>query len=79
MPTTRITEGDRRILQELAARSGKQQQQILHEALDAYRRAVFLAAVNEGFAKLREDPGEWRAELDERRQWEGTLEDGADE
>jgi bifunctional DNA-binding transcriptional regulator/antitoxin component of YhaV-PrlF toxin-antitoxin module len=37
-----------------------------------------IASTTLGFAELRDDPGAWQEELDERRLLEGTLRDGLD-
>ncbi|MDP9179015.1 MAG: toxin-antitoxin system protein [Gemmatimonadota bacterium] len=79
MPTTRISESDHKALQELARRTGKQQQEIIHEALDTYQREKLLDEINAGFERLRSRPGEWKAEMDERGMWENTVADGLTE
>lgn len=79
MPTTRISESDHKALQRLARQTGKQQQEIIHEALDTYQRERLLDEINAGFERLRSRPGEWKAEMDERRLWENTVADGSAE
>lgn len=75
MPMARISDADRALLQGLAKETGKQQQQILHEALDRYHREHQLAQINAAFAKLRDDPEAWAQELEERALWEATVGD----
>jgi hypothetical protein len=70
MPTTRIFEDDHRLLRDLAAQTGKQQQEIIHEALDTYQRERLLDGINAGFERLRADKAGWAVELGERRLWE---------
>jgi predicted transcriptional regulator len=77
-PTVPISEGSRRILQELAERTGRTMSEVLDEALDAYRRQVFLDRVNAGYAELRADPAAWAEHTAERREWDATLTDGLD-
>lgn len=79
MPTTRISSSDHKALQELARQTGKQQQEIIHEALDSYQRERLLDEINAGFERLRSRPAEWKAEMDERRLWESTVGDGLTE
>jgi hypothetical protein len=53
-------------------------QSLLDEAVEQLRRLKFLAQANAAFAALKADPKAWKAELDERRLWESTLSDGAE-
>lgn len=76
MATTRILDSDHARLRDLAARTGKQQQEIIHEALEAYDRNVLLDAINAGFHALRQDTAAWHAEQAERAAWDGTGLDG---
>ncbi|MFN2603716.1 MAG: toxin-antitoxin system protein [Gemmatimonadaceae bacterium] len=75
MPTTRISEDDHRVLQTLAAQTGKQHQEILHEALDTYRRDRLLDNINSAFERLRANEKDWAQEKKERELWEATLSD----
>ncbi len=54
-------------------------QTLLDEAFENYRRSVFLDAVNEAFAHLREDKEAWAEEMEEREAWDATLADGLDD
>lgn len=78
MATMRILDTDHQLVQALAERTGKQQQEIIHEALDIYQRESLLDEINAGFARLRSQPAEWDVELQERKLWENTLSDGLD-
>ena len=49
---------------------------VLVEALELYRRERFVARVNAGYAKLREEPEAWATDRAERDTWDSTLEDG---
>ena len=75
-PTVRISSGSRRVLRSLAKRTGKSMQSVLDEAVEDFRRKMFLGAVNAGYAALRADAKAWVEELAERRAWEATLQDG---
>ncbi len=78
MATMRILDIDHQLLQGLAERTGKQQQEIIHEALATYQREGLLDEINEGFARLRSRSAEWDLEMEERKLWENTLSDGLD-
>ncbi len=75
MPTTRISEDDHRVLQSLAAKTGKQHQEIIHEALDNYQRDLLLDGINSAFERLRANKKDWAQEQEERKLWETTLSD----
>ncbi len=77
-PTISLSAASERTLRDLAERTGKAAQEILDEAIEAYRRKVFLDAVNAGYAALRSDPEAWAEHLEERRAWDATLMDGLD-
>ena len=76
VPTTRIQESDHQLLQGLAEKTGKQHQEIIHEALDFYQRQTLLDEINTAYARLRSSPEEWKEELGERRAWDNALTDG---
>jgi hypothetical protein len=77
-PTVSISEASHRLLKELAERTGRPVTEVLDEALDAYRRALFFDRVNAGYAELRADPEAWAEHAAERQQWDATLTDGLD-
>ena len=79
VPTTRISESDHRVLQQLAEQTGKAHHEIIHEALTTYQRESLLDGINAGFARLRANPAEWTAAEEERQLWDNTLRDGIDE
>lgn len=76
MATTRISDSDHRLLQNLAAQSGKQLQEIIHEALDTYRRERVLDEINIGYGRLRADNASWAVAIAERRLLEEAGTDG---
>ena len=76
MPTTRILDSDHKVLQALAAQTGKAHQDIIHEALTTYQRNSLLDGINAGFAQLKADSAEWNEEKAERALWANTLDDG---
>jgi hypothetical protein len=73
--TIRVTITDRDLAQELATRSGRSQLEIVHEALELYRRHRLLADMNTGFAELRRDADAWSEEMMESDAWDVTLGD----
>lgn len=74
--TVRITPAAHRALREMAERRGRSMQDLLDEAVEALRRNTFLHEANRAFARLRKDRKAWREELQERRLWDRTLDDG---
>ena len=51
-------------------------QGVVEQAIERFRREVFLENLSRDFEKLRSDPDAWNAELTERELWESTLADG---
>ena len=73
--TIRVAISDRDLAQELATRANRSQMEIVHEALELYRRHRLLAEMNQGFAELRRDANAWSEEMVERDVWDITLGD----
>jgi hypothetical protein len=73
--TIRVAISDRDTAQELAKQTGRSQMEIVHEALELYRRHQLLADMNQGFAELRRDTDAWEEETVERDVWDVTLGD----
>ena len=78
MPSTtiRISESSRKMLYDLARQDNKPMQAIVEQAIESYRRQRFLEGLSEDFASLRNNPENWQAEVEERKEWDATLEDG---
>ena len=76
MATTRILDADHALLQELSMQTGKQQQEIIHEALAGFHRERMLNDINAAFSRLRHDERAWQDERAERAAWDGTTNDG---
>jgi hypothetical protein len=74
----RISEESHQVLRELSEHEGLSMQSLLDEAVEQLRRLKFLARANAAFAALKADPIKWKEELEERRLWERTLSDGAE-
>ena len=77
-PNVEISESSLQVVQKLAAQTGQSVTQILDEAVDAYRRKLFMDEVNAAYAALRADPAAWAEVEEERRSMEGSLMDGLD-
>jgi len=80
MATTRILDADHQLLQGLAKQTGKQHQQIIHEALTHFHRELMLDDINAAFAALKRDRTAWGDEASELAAWDAAVADGlADE
>ena len=66
-------------LSELVKTEGKSMHSVLDRAVEAYRRQAFFVGLNADFVRLQADPVEWKAELEERREWDNCLLDGIDD
>ena len=75
----RISETALRTLRELAEVADISMQTMLDRVIEDYRREAFLKRANDAFAALRANPERWKEELEERRLWDKTLKDGAEQ
>lgn len=73
--TIRIDERTREKVRILACEMGVSMQEVVAQAVEAYRRQQFLKAANEAYAALRADPEAWKELLAERAEWDATLMD----
>lgn len=73
--TIRISEFSHRIVKEISRRENKSMQAVLEQAIEAYRRQIFLEGLNEDFAALKENDAEWQAEKQERADWDMAMAD----
>jgi predicted DNA-binding protein len=76
--TVRISLKAQEVVRRLSAQTGRKMQDILDEAVELYRRQLFLEKANAAFAALRMQPGAWSIEEEERAAWDATLSDGLD-
>ena len=74
--TVRIKPETHAKLRHLADESGKSMPEMLDQAVESLRRQRLLDSANEAYARLKQDPKQWQAELEERALWEATLADG---
>lgn len=81
MKITRVRIGmkARKVLADLAARTGEPAEAILDRALEAYWRKTLLEDTNRAYDALRRDPEAWARELAERAAWDSTIADGLEE
>jgi hypothetical protein len=79
MPTTRITEKTRNILRVLSNETGNSMQVIIEQAIERYRRHVFLERNNQAFAALKANTEAWKEEQEERALWDNALNDGQED
>ena len=77
--TVRITRSAHAALRSLAEEADESMTETLDKAIEAYRRASFLAGLNGDFAALRQNRAAWEEEQQERRAWDATLADGLEE
>ena len=74
--TIRVRPETHQTLAKLAKQSHLSMQTVLREALEAYRREVFLQRTNQAYGKLRSDPAAWAEYQEELKAWDRTAEDG---
>ncbi len=66
-------------LRQLAQQAGATMPEVLADAIDQLYRQRFLDECNRGYARLKQDPKAWAAELEQRRAWDTTLGDGLED
>ncbi len=74
--TVRISASAHQALAEVAQAKGITMQAALAQAIESYRRQVFLEGLADDFARLQADRKAWADEQTERRVWDQTLADG---
>lgn len=74
--TARISGESDHILQELVVKTGKSKIEIIDEALKSFRFHERMRLLNMEYEKLRSNKEAWNQELEERKELEGTLNDG---
>jgi len=68
--TVRISSSAKTTLKALSERTNRRMQEIIDEAIEQYRRRLFLEEANEAFARLHADDERWTEELRERAAWD---------
>jgi predicted transcriptional regulator len=74
--TIRVTSESRDKVRILSEQTGLKQQEVIDQAVEAFRRQVFLDAANSAFANLNSNEARVTAEHAERQEWDDTLNDG---
>ncbi len=74
--TVRVKEHVHAQIRELAQEMDESIQDVIEEAIEAFRRQRMIEAHNRAYAALRADPERWKAELAEREVWNEAAADG---
>ena len=74
--TIRVTSESRDKVRILSEKTGLKQQEVIDQAVEAFRRQVFLDAANSAFADLNSNKATAIVENAERQEWENALNDG---
>ena len=77
--TVRIDEESRVILREIKRQEDVPATEIIHRALEEYRRKLFLKKCSAAYASLKSDKKAWEEESAEREKWDSTIRDGLKE
>ena len=77
--TVRISRSAHATLRSLSEETDESMTEVLDKAIEAYRRARFLAGLNGDFAALRQNRAAWEEEQQERKAWDVTLADGLED
>ena len=73
-----ISEKALEVVRQISEQKGLEISDVLDNAVEVYRREVFLEQTSRSFEALKEDPEAWREELEERGLWDNSLADGVD-
>lgn len=63
-------------IKEISRHTHRSKQEIVEDAIEEYRRKLFLIEANKAFNDLRDNHKKWQDELEEREEWEVTITDG---
>ncbi len=74
--TARISTKSNLIINEIVSITGMSKVEIIESALETYKHHERMRLLNESYRTLRSNPAEWKDELIERSEIEGTIEDG---
>jgi len=75
-PTVRISPKSHRLLSQLAGELHATMPQVLDEALETYRRELFLKAANADLASLKANRKAWKIYRQDLAAVDGTVADG---
>ncbi len=74
--TVRISEETNENLDQLSKSIGKSKQDIVERAVELFVRQLFLKKAHKAYAALKNDKKAWEEELEERGEWDITLNEG---
>lgn len=77
--TLRVDTQTQEKVRRLSCEMGISMQEVLAQAVEAYRRQYLFDAADRAYAALRADPQAWAEELEERKLWDNTLLDGIED
>ena len=72
----RVKTETRDAIRTIADGQGATMQQVVDEAVEAYRRQLILDESNAAYARLRESGEAWEEYVEEQRVWDATLAEG---
>ena len=76
--TMRVDRATRLLVDEIAHRLGTSMQEVVAQAVEAYRRQLIVEEANSAYARVRADAAAQRALAEERSLFEQALGDGID-
>ena len=74
--TVRVNRVTHKVLTHLAEETHFSMQTVLNNAVEAYRREVFLERTNQAYSELKKDPKAWAECQEERAVWNSAAKDG---
>jgi hypothetical protein len=74
-----ISEKALEVVRHISEQKGVGISEVLDNAVEVYRREVFLEETNRAFQSLKNEPEAWREELEERALWDNALDDGVED
>jgi hypothetical protein len=74
-----VSENTHKTLVSIVESSGETMQSVMEQAIESYRRSIFLTHANAAFLALRQNETLWQDELAERGLWDQTIADGVKE
>lgn len=77
--TSRISPKSNSIIHEMIHLTGKPKIEIIEKALEVYYHQERMRLFNEAYSRLKSNKTDWEQELLERKELEGTIEDGLEE
>jgi succinate dehydrogenase/fumarate reductase flavoprotein subunit len=75
----RVTAKTHDSLRAIAKEKGRSMQQVVEQAVEAYRRQMILDETNAAYASLRKDSKAWAEVETEQAAWDATLRDGLED